>query len=215
MPSAASAILTRARIHLEEATANEFTDAQLYNYISDGHRFVAAQLSEIDEAGWFEKESTVTVSASTETGTLPTDFLRATVVQWVDSNSNRHDLIPIPRSKITEMRTATAVSGDVEPGYFLRQYAIHVLPISTSARTLKIQHTYEPAAFSATTTLETPDRYDHVIALYAAIRALADDQRKDDNWNSMLHGFVAEMVQRECQRRDRGHGQSVEMVYTQ
>lgn len=216
MSSLASVINTKVRVHLQEATENEFSDAnQLYPYIDQGHRFVAAQLSDIEESGWFEKTSTVTVSASSESAVLPTDFLRAVLVEWIDSSSIAHDLRPIPRSKITQSRTVSTVAGDVLPAYWLVQNTIHLLPVSGVARTLHLTHTYEPAAITiGGDTLETPTRYDHVVALYAAIKALADDGRADQVWNTMLQGFAAEMVQRETSRRDRGHGQSVEMVYT-
>lgn len=214
MGSAATALLARVRLHLEEASANEFTDAQLYNYITDGSDYVAAQLSSIDEGGWFEKEGTVTVLASTESIALPSDFQRMILVEWLDANSVRHDLQRLNRAQITSHRTVSAVSGDVLPGYWILQETIHVLPISSSARTLKLTYNYAPAAISSGSTLETPTRYDKVVALYAAICALADDGHKDDVWNSMLQGFVAEMVQRETSRQDRGHGGSVEMVYT-
>ncbi len=215
MGSLATALLTRVRTHLEESSANEFNDNdQLYPYISDGHDYVAGQLASIDEAGWFEKEDTVTVSASAESASLPSDFQSMILCEWLDSNSVRHDLRRLNRAQITQMRTVSAVAGDVQPGYWLLQNTIHVLPISSSARTLKVTYKYDPAVITSASTLETPTRYDHIVALYAAIRALADDGHKDDVWNQMLQGFVADMIQRETSRADRGHGQSVENVYT-
>lgn len=215
--SAGSVLLAAVRVHLEEETENEFKDdEQLYPYISRGQRFVAAKLASIEGAGWFEKESTVTVSANAESANLPSDFVRMKLCEWLDANSVRHSIRPIPYSKVTQMRAVSSVAGDVPPAYFLLQNTIHVLPISSSSRTLKLIHEYEPAVVDAAVdSLETPDRYDHVVALFAAISALADDGgRRNDVWLTMLDGFVADMVQRETQRMDRGHGQSVEMVYT-
>lgn len=220
--STVTQLLARTRVHLQElaepGSAPQFQDdEQLIPYISDAHRWCANELASVDESGFFESETTLTVAASTEAANLPSDFLRVVAVEWLVSNGVRVPIEAITRAQLSEHRMATVTaSGDTgpKPGYFLRGNTIIFLPTRTTTQTMYLTYIYAPAALVAGDSLSTPTDCDPIVARRAAIMAASDAKMDVLDWTRILVSDIEAMKQRYTKRATSGTVTQVDDTFT-
>lgn len=220
--SSVATVLALVRVHLQELSEPASTpqyqdDEQLIPYISRAHRKVANDLASIDESGFFESESTLSVTASAESVALPSDFGRVITVEWLTSNGVRWPIEPITQAQRSQHRMSTVSAGGdggPTPGYWLRGMTMMVLPVRSTAQTLYLTYVAIPAVLTSGSSLETPTDCDGVVARYAAILAASDAKQEVFDWTRILVSEVEEMKQRYTKRASSGTVSQVDDTYT-
>ncbi len=192
---------TRTRLLLQETTANEWTQAQLFERINDAHEFLAAKMRVIFNSGWFSATQTFTVAASTETYDLSglTRLFTSIKSLWhTRSDGSEKRIEALDEADINLSRLAgITVNADVEPGYFLLRAGgtnnLHLLPLAGATRTFRIYHGYQPPVLTTSQNLHTPPRYDDIVAKRAAWLALMDEGEDDPSITAYINLRLVEM----------------------
>lgn len=218
--STIDSIETRVRYTLQETTASEWTQAQIFQYVNEAHRRAATILGRVPNSGFFENFETVSVSSNTETYDLSgLTYLFAAIkrVWYVPSNGTKPiELFPYQPGTEDDYRdgSATTRSGDFPPsGYFLRRTAgtdyLHFLPLSSdTARSFRIYYRLTPAILTTGQSLHTPAAYDDWIAMMAARLALRDEGMSDDR----LDADIEERQQEVIEDAARADGEDVSLL---
>ncbi len=213
-----SDLLGMLRDRLDEGTANEWTDADLYGYLSMAERWLAGFLGGIRGSGRFRYTENQTLPASTETialSGLTKAFDRLVSIEMQVSGGGWVPLEPMVDGEDHLYRSPTnvTVSGDVVPYYRLQDDSFVFLPVASSARTLKYQYLWVPAAkTSGASTVETPVKYDDLLVLRAAHFALADAGEKDTSFDEEYASRIAEVEDYECNRSSWGRGERIKFI---
>ena len=198
-----SAIETKVRRSLGEASAVEWTSAQLVDYISNAEQWLAAWLGRLNGSGRFVQEENVTLSASSETvalSSLPSTATKTLVsIDYIHFQTTAGIWVPCgelligDEARLRGSSTYT-VSGDVAPVYQLRKPNILFLPISTAARTLKVRYRWIPIAKTSTSdSLETPGQYDDMIVARTLFYALGDEGEEDSSFENRYASRMADI----------------------
>ena len=215
-----SAVLSLVRTSLGEASAVEWTDAQLITYISNAEQWMASWLGRLPGNGRFIQEEDITLAADAETvalSSLPSNATKTLIsIDYIHFQNTANNWTPCDEIQVgDEARlrggSAFTVSGDVAPAYQLRRPNLFFLPISTAARTLKVRYQWLPIAKTTDSdSLETPSQYDDMIVARVLFYALGDEGEEDSSFEKRYAGRLADIEMFEANaQRGSGRGESV------
>lgn len=198
-----SSVEADVRLSLGEASAVEWTSAQLVAHINRAEKWLAALLGRLQGSGRFLQEENVTLSASSETvalSSLPSTatktLLSIEYVHFQASNGVWVTCHPIQIGDQSYLRGGTSftVSGDVAPSFELRRPNILFLPVSSAARTLKVCYRWIPIEKTSTSdSLETPKQYDDLIIARTLFYALGDEGEEDSSFEKRYASRLADV----------------------
>ncbi len=159
--TAASTIITRARLYLDEPTGIYWTDDELLVWLNTGtmNIFARGKVLECSES--------VDLSMGTVEYTLSENYIDITEVVYVSASSTLKGLI---RSVPSSVGHATAVG---EPSYFYKiGNKLGVFPATTTAsKTATVYYLARPAAIAIDDNVLVPAHYENALSLYIAARA--------------------------------------------
>jgi len=163
-------VLSRVRNQLVEDTADFWTDAELYRYMSDAE-------SEVNNMAECYRLSTAAASVTSTSGyTIPADCVSMVRVTW--------DGVPL---KLADQRSIDALGmpgygGTVQTGSPTHYYQygtdmVYLWPTPMSAKTIRYYYTAEPADITtASTSFSIPQQFQNVIQDYVLYRCFTKDQ---------------------------------------
>lgn len=210
MGTAYSALLSRLRTKVRETTANEWSDAELYQYLTYGERWLANFLSQVPNSGRFvyQEQKSLAASASTYAlSGLTKLFVAVRDLYMIGPNS-----IWIPLSQFQEgdenlyvVPNVTTVSGLCIPSYRIREDDGVFRPVASSARTIVWEYNWQPAVkTTGADTADTPIQYDDLLVDRAAWDALQVIGEADGSFEEQRSMRIAEVEYQECDRGTRG-----------
>jgi hypothetical protein len=204
--STVQTIVTLARVRLDEATANQWDDsAQLIPYVSRAERRLAGLLSRIPKARRFRKlHEQITLAANAETFDLttlakPFDWLIEVTVLVGTAEVLLYNFEDGDSPALHNMGLA---GGSIISRVELQDDNLVILPKFGQARTLYVSYAWFPAAKkSASTAIETPEKYDLDLANWVVYYAQADAGLVNSTQTEQLALREAEIEDLERSRR--------------
>jgi len=219
--STVTTLLANTRLHLQEATAREWTDAQIITYISRSYLRFAAYLSMLKGSDWFQTTEDVTLAADGTTVLLTAftnDLAAIKHIMFKETSGFYVQCLPFQEGDDFRLlyTTTLVVNSNTAPRYRLRQPDnIYFLPKSGAARTINVTYRYRPTALTTgSDTVATPLEYDDVIEYRAAILALADEGEKDPQFEGLLSERLAEIEEQETNTNAEAGTMTVKNVTT-
>ncbi len=213
MGTAYSTILADLRTEIGEDTAIEWTDAQLYRYVSRAEQWLSRFLAELPGSGRFRYQESLTLTGASSTIAFSALAKTLAKVYYIDMLSTAGTYAPlreIPESHEAMWEEATNVGPSVTPGYILRNDTFVFKPVSSSDRTMRFTYSWTPAAKSSGgSTLETPAEYDDIVVARARYDALAAEGESDDAFDAKYANRLGEIESWEVARGTRGHVETV------
>lgn len=137
-------ILTGIRDFLNEATANYWTDADLYRKMNLAHQTMVDELIDAGQ-GYFRRSTNITYVANTDAYALPKNLARVEKIERVDG-SDPIEILPITLSQEAEYRN-TAIHGTsfADEGYQIEAENVRLVPTPTGAITNALRIRYAKA----------------------------------------------------------------------
>jgi len=193
-----SDVLDRLRTVLRDPSGNnvnEYTDAELIDYASEGFRDSQRECDMAGDIHWFETDYTFTLTSGQKAYPMPEDFKRFIWLKRVDL-SPEDDIIEIQNE--VEFRQMEKIAGSASPPrgglfYRLKGANIHIVPVVAgtiaSAAVLSYIKNIVPVGgwTTSTTTIDTEMPDDWID--YGVWRAAAYATHQDENdpgyfWNT-------------------------------
>lgn len=208
----------RVRSKLGDGKKRKWTDKTLRRYASEAQRWFLGVLGQYPETGYCEETAELSVPASTEYVSLPSDFgaLKGHVM-WVRPSDSK--VFPIRRLKRTEIQELVANTSEITNttappvGCFLRGTRLHVVPTNSSGWTVGIMYRIEYADLVEGGMMSVDDRYLEIVALRTALFAIGDDERSDNAWAVELRSRMAELIGSLSYRDDETESEQVENTW--
>lgn len=175
-------MLDRLKINLSMKTARDrviWLDGELVEYLNEAQEFVAAQLMSMYE-NFFVTATTLTTVSGTELYDLPSDFISAKKVEWVNSAAPS-ELMPIKFEErnyylLQNQTLFYTLYGYWSSVYYLLNNQIGILPIPTSNENdaIKIWYVKRLADMdgASATTSEIPVELHRLVVIHATVMAL-------------------------------------------
>jgi hypothetical protein len=184
-----SEMMTDVRYILDEPTAASWTDAELLTYINQAQPLVASMIRGYNE-DFFVTSTTLATVANTATIALPTDFIAAKRVEWINGDTtlkNPEPLYPIPwqdRGTDWPLYLVNSNSGG-RPYYYSFQgtnLLLYPVPNSSTTNALRLWYEYRLADLTTATTSvsEVPIQYHNIITHFAALQAMRKMEQNTD-----------------------------------
>lgn len=178
-------IITRVRDMLDEATARQWTDAQLRTWMNDG----ANEIARVTRV--LETYSDVAVLAAAQTAALPAAVLEIQHCYW--KNTGETQLTPLVPYYYEAMDPIwgswqNETTGDpvaFAPRGISPNLTVHLYPIPSQAGTLRVFYSNLPTAIATDTSADSstspiPEGWVDLLVNYVEYRALRKD--RDPRW---------------------------------
>lgn len=192
MSTTLTTALSRVRDHLNEATAREWSDAQLTQFINEGVRDVARR------AEVLQTKADVSVTAGTQEYTIPTDALRVTRCEYTPTGSS--SIYPLEYRDFNAADqiwwTSRATSRGTPVLYTLFGYPPSIkttlYPTPSQDGKLSVYYYKLPALISTgSETLGVPEGWEDLVVYYAEYMALRRDA--DPRWQEAFQLYEAKL----------------------
>lgn len=201
MATLMSAIVTKARITLNETSAIFWTDAELLDYAVDGCKDLWKSIIDLNQ-GHFQTVDDTNVSMAASTATLtgvPTDVFRVELIEPrnLTSSNSVQNMTFWPRKKNHADFSAARALGVVDPNgqdiYFdirnagspVAAPAIDVAPQINAAVLLRLIYVPTLGTLTAASTNPIPGESDHAVYCWTVAHARArerEDRKPDPEW---------------------------------
>lgn len=193
---------------LDDINAGYFTPDQVNVFLNNAQLKVQRRLIKASQ-NFYNKCVTTSLVVGQTDYVLPIDFMKlmrlnvwisgsgdqTTKVTLVPITTNQQDLLPLTRS--------------TPQYYYFKKNRLVVLPSPDQIRTLEMLYAYQVAGMSADTDVpDVPDRYQELVALYAA----EDGCIKDEQQNGLLMKRMADyekMMDEDAQERNQDFSRSI------
>ena len=201
--SVGSDLITLVRTELRSTTDGKpWTNTQLYSYLNEVVARLAEVASEIPGSGRVQHEEDITIAANTETSNLAATLAYTFAgLKSLHNKTSGGDYVPcerIPAGAEGQWLRTSLVDPNHTPGFFIRQLApsgstrlvnLHVRPLASGTRTLRVAYRFAQPTISTGTTLPFISKWDRLIALEVAKKALAADGTAEKTWDEELKGL--------------------------
>lgn len=221
-------VLAAVRRRIREPSAIEWTDAELFSLISDEERRLWDERALLPGAGTDLYQDEISIAAavtsfSLVTGAPPTaltkEFVAIEALDW----KNNGIWTPLQEFQAADewqydTQDDSSGSSSVKPSYRISGTTLIAKPEADAARTYRLTYLWRPPVkdnVSPTTdTLDTPPRWDEIIVIRAASRALEKLGQTDDRLETRVLMLVAEMEAVEVNKQPRGRVETVQRTST-
>lgn len=210
--STLATLTTAARLRLDEASAHEWTDAQIAGYLNNSEIWLGDLLGNQVGSGLFRYRDTAPLTAGLTV--LALSSLTKTFVEMVKVSLQYDGTYWAPLKQMddededTLRNAATTSSGIVLPRWRLFGSDVQFLPPLAVTRTVAFTYRYLPAV-KTSGTIETPVIEDDLLVLRAAHFAMADRRETNAAFESEYASRVTETIERYQGRQFGARGERV------
>lgn len=196
---------------LDDVNAGYFTPSQVNLWLNNGLKEVAKRLVAASENYYLKCVQTPT-AYNQKSYALPIDFLKIqrleVIVSGTAPNLSVNPLQPITINQQDLLPT----SNDTPSCYYISKNKLILLPIPLQPQTLRMIYTYVPVDMTSDTDVpDCPERYQELIACYAARDGFIKDDRGSDLLERKMKQYEDEM---DADAKERSQDYGREVIYT-
>ena len=192
---AVSDLITSIRYQLHDTDSNNFTGAELLDYINRGYRLIWSQLIK-KKSDLVKKVNAQTLSIGTENYALPADFLN---VSFLQIEGEEDPLAAVDISTIEMYHARNGSAQGTPTVYALYNGYFYLRPIPDSAYTLNEYYFYKITDLDSSDDTPFNSVADEALIAFTVGMALNRDQRdvsRNDKVVSALLGLADNLFQR-------------------
>lgn len=186
MATAVNTLVAQVRQLIPEASAIEWTDAQIIVFLDLEHKAWAAELGKLPGPGWFTIDTTFTLTANATTYDLSAlvtasvgEFAAIKSLWYLPTTGRQVHIERAAPGTEDEFRLAigeAAVGQSAPKRFWLTRSGgtptLNLHPQSDQNRDFRLYVRYEPKTLAAGATVQTDPRHDQVLVRGAVLRAL-------------------------------------------
>lgn len=172
----------RFRYYVNDSNTIRFSQAEAYYYINEAYKYYHGRLVSCGYNSLLATTTTLDITADTNTIALPSDFLRARLLERVDSNG-WYVMYDYEKDS-GYIEDTDGATGDYIPEYSFQGTNLVLIPTPTESVSDGIRLTYWPVATEMSDSTDTPESgfnstWHGLIPLLAAINAKAGREEQD------------------------------------
>jgi hypothetical protein len=196
---------------LDDLNAGYFTPPQVNTFLNNGLKEVAKRLVKASE-NYYLKCVTTPLVANQRDYVLPQDFLKVQRLEIITGGTAPNYTVS-PLSPITiNQQDLMALTDSYPSVYYIKKSRITVLPTPSTAATIRMWYTYVPVSMTEDTdTPDCPERYQELIACYAARDGFIKDDRGSDLLERKIKQYEDDM---DADAKERSQDSGRQVIYT-
>jgi hypothetical protein len=184
---AVSDLITSIRYQLHDTDSNNWTGAEILDYINRGHRLIWAEMVK-NNSDLVHKATSGIIYASGDNYDTPSDFWTLDFLQIEGEDS------PLSAVDYAYIKTYVDKFGD-EGGtptvYAIYNGGFHVRPIPTADVTLNIYYFYKPSTLTSTSDSPFNDITNEALIAFAVGMCLVRDERSQSRQDKIISQLLS------------------------